>query len=88
MAEGIETPCLLDFYISSYGKWLLPNKGFSMYSSKAGGQNVRQLQFRNYHFSALFLNTSIKNIQEGHVQLLRSLIMNLLSFVNKGIMEI
>lgn len=42
MAEGIETPCVLDFLLYIYGKWLLPKKGFSMYSSKAGGQNVRQ----------------------------------------------
>lgn len=62
MAEGIETPCVLDFYFHSYGKQLLPNKGFSMYCSKAGGQNVRQQQLRNCHFSALFLNASIKNI--------------------------
>lgn len=54
MAEGIETPCVLDFHFYSYGKRLLANKEFSMYSSKAGGQNVRQYQFRNCHFSAVF----------------------------------
>lgn len=35
----------------------------------------------------VFLNASIKNIQEGRVQLFRSIIMNLPSFVNKGIIE-
>lgn len=73
MAEGIETPCVLDFHFYSYAKRLLANKGFSMYSSKAGGQNVRQYQIRNCRFSAVFLNAFIKNIQEAICNFLEAL---------------